>query len=75
MKQEAKCLFNQGDLNRLQKMLDKEVANRVSSGWEDSKDLRETATVTVPMNVWKGEVVGGLHCSVNTVGALEQGLL
>lgn len=53
-------------------MLDKERANRILEKRYSSLDA---ATVSVPMKVWKGELFGGLHCSVDTVGAIETNLL
>ena len=70
--EEAVFLLSQQDISRLQQMLDKERAKRVAEGRHSSLDA---ATVSVPMKVWKGELFGGLHCSVDTVGAIEEGIL
>jgi hypothetical protein len=76
MNQEANFLVNQGSIDRLQKMLDKEIAKRIRDKMAvDTPELYQRACVTVPMNVWKGTLFGELHCSVNTVGAIEQGIL
>jgi len=71
----AMTIFNQGDINRLQQMLDKEIAKRITSGIADTIEMRRRATVQIPMKVWKGEICGGLHCNVDTVEAIEQGIL
>lgn len=70
--EEAVFLLSQQDIDRFQQMLDKERANRILEKRYSSLDA---ATVSVPMKVWKGELFGGLHCSVDTVGAIETNLL
>jgi len=70
--EEAVFLLSQADIDRFQKMLDKERTQRIA---EQRYSALDAATVCVPMKVWKGELFGGLHCSVDTVGAIETGLL
>ena len=69
---EAVLLLSQYDIDRFQKMIDKEREKRIIEKRYSSLDA---ATVSVPMKVWKGELFGGLHCSVDTVGAIESDLL
>ena len=70
--EEAVLILGQYDIDRFQQMLEKERVKRIQEKRYSSLDA---ATVSVPMKVWKGELFGGLHCSVDTVGAIESDLL
>ena len=70
--EEAVFLLSQADIDRFQLMLDKEREKRIM---EHRYNALDAATVPVPMKVWKGELFNGLHCSVDTVGAIEEGIL
>lgn len=75
--QQEKAVFvmSQYDINRLQKMLENEREKRRREWVGYENDSFDNATVVVPMKVYNGNYYNGLHCAVDTVGAIEEGKL